>query len=176
MTPGATATAGEDRSRRDTLYDDSSYFYHASQQNQWTTEDTEELCSQFLAYNSSCSSAGRSSPDERSSSAEKSRSSTPVAGASVYQWGRAETVLLLRLYQAHSVELKDKKRKNLRKVVFGKKIAEELNSKGYNVTGLQCTNRFKTLKSLFRRTVGQHKKTGLQLFMTAVIDCITGCF
>ena len=55
-TPEATAAADEDRSRSDTLCDDSSYFSHASQLNQWITEDTEELCSESLPYNSSFSS------------------------------------------------------------------------------------------------------------------------
>ena len=55
-TPEATAAADEDRSRSDTLCDDSSYFSHASQLNRWITEDTEELCSKSLPYNSSFSS------------------------------------------------------------------------------------------------------------------------
>ena len=101
--------------------------------------------------------------DSSCSSADRSRSSTPVATSitattSVHQWGKTETLLLLSLYVVHKEELTDKKTK---KRCVWKKIAEELTRKGYCVTSLQCENRWKTLKALFRRTIDHNKKTGL---------------
>ena len=102
------------------------------------------------------------------SSADRSRSCTPVpvgsaslsasaTGSSVYQWGRRETLLLLNLYVVYKEELTDKKTK---KRSVWKKIAEELTMEGVHVSCLQCENRWKTLKSLFCRTIDHNKKTG----------------
>ena len=94
--------------------------------------------------------------ESSSSRSDRSRSSTPAAAIG-YQWGHAETRLLLSLYRSHIPEFTDKKTKKTR---VWKKIAEEMSVKGYHVTDVQCSNRWKTLKSLFRRTVDHNKQTG----------------
>ena len=98
----------------------------------------------------------KESSSSRSEHADRSRSSTPAAAIG-YQRGHAETRLLLSLYRSHIPEFTDKKTKKTR---VWKKIAEELSVKGYHVTDVHCSNRWKTLKSLFPRTVDHNKQTG----------------
>ncbi|XP_062515069.1 uncharacterized protein LOC134190626 [Corticium candelabrum] len=78
--------------------------------------------------------------------------------STVYQWGRADTLLLLNLYREYTDEFEDSKTKKIR---VWEKVASALQRQGYNVSALQCSNRWKTLKALGRRTSDHNKKTGL---------------
>ena len=86
------------------------------------------------------------------------QSQSSSASSAAYQWGRAETLLLLDLYREHLQELQDTKTKKIR---VWAKVASAIQRQGYKVTAVQCLNRWNTLRALYRRTVDHNNKTGL---------------
>ena len=88
-----------------------------------------------------------------------------------YTWSRTDTLKLIELYKENEHFLTNVRYK--KKSVW-ESIAKKMQDENYNVTPIQCENKWKSLTSAYRRTVDHNSRTGTcRVDQLQVNKCVT---
>ncbi|KAK4882541.1 hypothetical protein RN001_005860 [Aquatica leii] len=90
-----------------------------------------------------------------------------------HHWNDSEIKLLLSLYSDYKKDFEGKKFTNKS---LWLKIALQINKEGYNLTWEQCDNKFKNLKTAYKKVIDNNSKTGRGRMSFKLFDLMDSLF